>query len=292
MNRLIYLTLLAFSGFVAQAQFSSPLPPTEIEISAEAGARLNTNENPELTPIGRSELKIEKSWALIKHLSINTGLSVESLLSVKPVSLSLYFDSMISLNYDLTNKKCYDNGERYIIGVAVSPSIISNPIFFEEPLYSTTLGVNTEAEIGILDIKIYFSPLELLNIKDQYTSPLCLDLNAQISVDLDDNTQKNTPMFCSAETHNSELKFSCNLFQRKVLSDLYNGEVKKANHKKEKLTYLDGNLEYQYKIPQKPIKVNVCVGLQTSAGNIKTREAAYINYYCTAGLIFVIPVKN
>lgn len=284
MNRLVCLTLLMLLGFAAHAQ---------VELSTDAGVSLHSNDGDDnkITPAIRSNLDLDKAWTLKKHLSINTGLNLESLFAQRQVSLS--FDSKISLNYDLTNKECTENSEKYILGLSISPSMLSNPMFFKKPFYSTTLGINAEAKIGILDIKITAAPLELLNINDQYASPLCMDLDTQICLDLDGNVRDNAPMFdnTDASTVNHQLKINCNVFQRSVPVEPYTKNDVNKIYEKAKLTYIDANIAYQYKIERKPIKIDVCFGLQTSAGD-KGAPTASINYYCTTGFIFVIPVKN
>lgn len=283
MKRLVCLTFLMFLGHIAYAQ---------VELSADAGIFLHNDEGDiQTSPAIRSNIDLDKAWTLKKPLSINAGLDLKSLFAQKQISLS--FDSKLSLDYDLSNQKCIENDEKYILGLSISPSVLINPMFFKEPFYSTTLGVNAEAKIGIMDIKVTVSPLELLNINDQYASALCMDLDAQICLDLDSNVPDNKPMLdrTNGNIINHQLKITCNVFQRNIPADPYTNNDLTKIKEKVKLTYVDAGVSYQYKIHHKPIKVDVCLGLQTSAGN-KGGSTAPVNYYCTTGFIYLLPIKN
>lgn len=54
----------------------------------------------------------------------------------------------------------------------------------------------------------------------------------------------------------------------------------------------DSNVKYEYKVPNNPIAVNVCPGLQYASESAQEdAENGNINYYCTAGVMWKIPLK-
>ena len=286
MNRLVCLTLLILFASVAEAQ---------VELSVEGGGFFNTvEESNTLSPIVRSQMSYEKAWTVKGPFFINTDLDLESFLSKQQKIFS--FDGNLSLDYDLTSEKCTANDEGYSLGIYISPAILSDSLFFkDENFYSTTLGADAKIKIGVVDIKIYASPLELLNINGQYQSHFCLDMKTKIIIGLDGNIRDNTPMLNPTENYdiNDQLVLDLGLFQRRLPSVLYQYEINNKIYNYQKLTYLDASLKYQHKIPTQPIKVNVCLGLQTSTGNIAANLTdADINYYCTVGAAFLFKTKK
>ena len=181
----ICLLFLLTSAFNAQAQQG-------IGINLNGGASYYTGTGNKESAILKPELDINKIWNGKKRVSFDTDLELGSVISKNKPQIT--FNSDISINYNLSYNSCTSSEEKYMIGLSLSPSILDNPIFFEEPFYSTTVGANTELKMGVIDIKISAAPIELLYKSGQYADhdPFCLDLNADVCVSID--RESNTPL--------------------------------------------------------------------------------------------------
>ena len=289
MNRLVCLISLSLLSLGLAAQNTT-------ELGVQAGASYYTREEAVISPLFVPSLNIDQTWNEKKAISFDTDLKTGSFIS-STTRPQFNFDGKISVNYNFNSKTCAENDEKYIIGISISPSILINPIFFKKPFNTTTVGLNAEAKIGLLDLKVELAPLELLADK-QGTKTSCFDLKTEICIDLDgSNSSKPLLQTYTDDASNNSIKMNCHLFKRSFPTG---GLVSRNNEvlDVQKLTYIDANIKYQYKLTHRPLKINICIGLQSATNEAGETELvkdlgpdAYINYYCTTGLLWMIPIK-
>ena len=284
---LSFLALLVCSAVFAQ--------PQKLSLGINSGVMQYTNtENGGLSGTVKPDIDLDTYFNLGRSFNTEVDFDAFSFIS-KNHSPIFSLDGMLSLNYNIPLKNCYSDEEKYAIGIALNSTITSNKLFANDLMTKMTLGLKAGATMGLVSIDIFASPLNLA--PDNNTASYgCFDINAQVCVNIPDSG--NPPMF--NRTDNTALHHSitatCKMFRAKQPTTEYS--IRTDNSKPEELKntrsfiYADSNVKYEYTIPNNPIAVNVCVGLQYASESAQEdAENGNINYYCTAGVMWKIPLK-